>query len=155
MEGWKAIKRLGEGQKTKGQPQVEMKYVDELREKCYEAMNDDLASPMVISHLFDACRVINTVVDRKASITAEVATALAELFHTFAFDILGLTEDSGNSNKAREEAFGAVVDMLLEQRNQAKAEKNWALSDQIRDRLAALGFDIKDTKDGSTWTLNK
>ena len=155
MEGWKAIKRLAEGQKVKGQPQVEMKTVDELREKCYEAMNDDLASPMVISHLFDACRIINTVTDKKASITAEVAASLAELFHTFAFEILGLTEEIGNSNKAREDAYGAVVNMVLEQRNQAKAEKNWALSDKIRDDLASLGFEVKDTKDGSTWTLNK
>ena len=132
-----------------------MKYVDELREKCYEAMNDDLNSPIVISHLFDACKVINTVLDKKASITAEVAQALTEVFRVFAFDILGLKEDSGQSNKAREEAFGAVVNMLLEQRQQAKADKNWALSDKIRDELAALGFDVKDTKDGFAWTLNK
>ncbi len=155
MDAWKALKRLTDGQKTKGQPQVEMKYVDELREKCYEAMNDDLASPMVISHLFDACRTINTVIDRKASITAEVVAALTEVFSTFAFDILGLQEETGNSNKAREEAYGAVVNMLLEQRQQAKADKNWALSDKIRDDLAALGFEVKDTKDGFTWSLNK
>ena len=155
MDAWKALKRLADGQKTKGQPQVEMKYVDELREKCYEAMNDDLASPMVISHLFDACRTINTVIDRKASITAEVVAALTEVFSTFAFDILGLQEETGNSNKAREEAYGAVVNMLLEQRQQAKADKNWALSDKIRDDLAALGFEVKDTKDGFTWSLNK
>ena len=155
MEGWKALKRLADGQKTKGQPQVEMKYVDELRQKCYEAMNDDLASPMVISHLFDACRTINTVLDKKASITAEVAAALTEVFSTFAFDVLGLTAETGNASKAREEAYGAVVDMLLEQRTQAKADKNWALSDKIRDDLAALGFEVKDTKDGYSWTLNK
>ena len=155
MDAWKALKRLADGQKTKGQPQVEMKYVDELRKKCYEAMNDDLASPMVISHLFDACRTINTVIDRQASITAEVVAALTEVFSTFAFDILGLREETGNSNKAREEAYGAVVNMLLEQRQQAKADKNWALSDKIRDDLAALGFEVKDTKDGFTWSLNK
>jgi cysteinyl-tRNA synthetase len=57
MDGWKTLKRLADGQKVKGQPQIEMAYVDELRTKCYEAMNDDLASPLVISHLFDACRV--------------------------------------------------------------------------------------------------
>ena len=155
MEGWKTLKRLSEGQKVKGQPQVEMKQVDELREKCYEALNDDLNSPIVIGHLFDACRIINTLADKKASITAEVAQALAEVFHTFAFDILGLTEDTGATSKAREEAFGAVVNMLLEQRQQAKAEKNWALSDKIRNDLAALGFEVKDTKDGYSWTLNK
>ncbi len=155
MDAWKALQRLAEGQKVKGQPQVEMKYVEELRQKCYDAMNDDLASPMVISHLFDACRVVNTLLDKKASITAEVAQALIQVFHTFAFDILGLTVDTGASNKEREAAFGAVVNMVLEQRQQAKAEKNWALSDKIRDDLAALGFEVKDTKDGQTWTLNK
>ena len=155
MDAWKALQRLAEGQKVKGQPQVEMKYVEELRQKCYDAMNDDLASPMVISHLFDACRVVNTLLDKKASITAEVAQALIHVFHTFAFDILGLSVDTGASNKEREAAFGAVVNMVLEQRQQAKAEKNWALSDKIRDDLAALGFEVKDTKDGQTWTLNK
>ena len=59
------------------------------------------------------------------------------------------------SNKAREQAYGAVVDMVLQQRQQAKAEKNWALSDKIRDDLAQLGFEVKDTKDGFAWTLNK
>ncbi len=155
MEGWKNLGRLQEGQKTKGQPQVEMAQVDELREKCYEAMNDDLNSPIVISHLFDACRLVNTVLDRKASITPEVAQALATVFRTFAFDILGLREETDVSNRKREEAYGAVVDMVLRQRQQAKAEKNWALSDQIRDQLAELGFEVKDTKDGFAWTLNK
>ena len=155
MEGWKNLRRMAGGQKVKGTPAVEAAYVEQLRQHCYDAMNDDLASPLVISHLFDACRTINTVIDKKASITAEVAASLAEVFRTFAFDILGLKEDAAQGNKAREEAFSAVVDMLLQQRIQAKAEKNWALSDKIRDDLAALGFDVKDTKDGCTWTLNK
>ena len=139
----------------KGQPWVEMQYVDTLRQNCYDAMNDDMASPMVISHLFDACRVLNTIIDKKASIKEDVVAALAEVFHTFAFEILGLSEEKDGSNKAREEAFGKVVDIVLEQRQQAKAEKNWALSDQIRDNLSALGFEVKDTKDGFTWSLNK
>ena len=110
---------------------VEMKYVDELRQKCYDSMNDDLNTPIVIS-----------------------LEALKQLFHTFVFDILGLKkEEDGNS--AREEAFGKVVDMLLEQRAKAKANKDWATSDAIRDNLAALGFEIKDSKDGATWKLNK
>lgn len=155
MEGWRNLKRLAEGQKVKGQAFIEMKYVEELREKMYEAMNDDMNSPIVISHLFDACRVINQLINRQASIQAETAAALSDLFGTFTFDILGLCEDTANGNKQREEAFGHVVDMLLEQRQQAKADKNWALSDQIRDNLAGLGFEIKDTKDGFAWTLNK
>ena len=155
MEGLKNLRRFLDGQKVKGQPAVEMRYVDDLRQKLYDAMNDDLNSPIVISHLFDACRVVNTLVDKKAGIKAEVAQALLTLMDTFTHEVLGLDEETGGTNKAREEAFGAVVDMLLEQRQQAKAEKNWALSDQIRDRLAQLGFEVKDTKDGFAWTLNK
>ena len=117
-------------------------------------MGDDLNSPIVISHLFEACRVVNTIVDKKATIGREALEALSDVFHTFAFDILGLKEEAGNGN-AREEAFGQVVDMLLEQRMIAKANKDWATSDKIRDRLAALGFEVKDTKDGFTWRLNK
>jgi cysteinyl-tRNA synthetase len=117
-------------------------------------MNDDLNTPIVISLLFDACRVINTIVDKKATITDDVLEALKQLFHTFVFDILGLKKEEGG-NSAREEAFGKVVDMLLEQRAKAKANKDWATSDAIRDNLAALGFEIKDSKDGATWKLNK
>ena len=79
---------------------------------------------------------------------------LKSVFHLFVFDILGLKAEAEN-NAAREEAYGKVVDMLLEQRMQAKANKDWATSDKIRDNLAALGFEVKDTKDGFTWKLNK
>ena len=150
MEGVANLKRITP---TAG-GSVGMAYVDELRRKCYEAMDDDLNSPIVISHLFDACRVINTVVDRKATMSADVLAALSEVFHTFAFDILGLKEETGGGS-GREEAFGTVVDMLLEQRMIAKANKDWATSDKIRDIQAALGFEVKDTKDGFTWKLNK
>ena len=150
MEGIANLKRITP---TAG-GSVEMAYVDELRRKCYEAMNNDLNSPIVISHLFDACRVINTVVDQKATMAGDVLAALTEVFHTFAFDILGLKEETGGGS-GREEAFGKVVDMLLEQRMIAKANKDWATSDKIRDNLAALGFEVKDTKDGFTWKLNK
>lgn len=150
MEGIANLKRIT----PSAQGSVEMSYVDELRRKCYDAMNDDLNSPIVISHLFDACRVINTVVDKKATMTKETLDALSEVFHTFAFDILGLKEETGGGS-GREEAFGKVVDMLLEQRMIAKANKDWATSDKIRDNLAALGFEVKDTKDGFTWKLNK
>ena len=76
--------------------------------------------------------------------------------HTFIFDLLGLKEGNGEGgNEAREEAYGKVVDMLLEQRMKAKQNKDWATSDLIRDRLADLGFEVKDTKDGFNWKLNK
>ncbi|MBR6628676.1 MAG: cysteine--tRNA ligase [Bacteroidaceae bacterium] len=126
-----------------------------LRAKCYEAMNDDLNTPIVISHLFDAARIINQAIDKKATLSAADLAELKEVFVLFLFDILGIKAEQGGNNSGREEAFGKVVDMLLEQRAIAKANKDWATSDKIRNELAALGFEIKDTKDGCTWKLNK
>ncbi len=129
-------------------------YAEELKQKCYEALDDDFNSPIVISHLFDACRTINQLVDRKQTITPSGLEALRQTLNVFVHDILGLrTEAQGGSQ--REEAFGAAVDMLLELRAKAKAAKDWATSDAIRDRLAELGFEVKDTKEGATWRLAK
>lgn len=131
------------------------KVVKELRQKCYDAMNDDLATPLVISHLFEACSVVNKLIDHKAIICAECLDELKHTMRLFAFDILGLTDDKGSSNEAREEAFGKVVDMVLELRSKARANKDWATCDQIRDALKAAGFEVKDTKDGCVWKLSK
>lgn len=128
--------------------------VKTLRAECYEAMNDDLNSPIVIAHLFDGARMINNIIAGNDTITAEDLKELKETFHLFCFDILGLKEEN-TSNEEREAAFGKVVDMLLEERIKAKANKDWATSDKIRDELTALGFAIKDTKDGCEWKLNK
>ena len=132
------------------------KVVTELRQKCYDAMNDDFATPQVISYLFEACTTINKLVDHKATICADCLKELKEVMHLFAFDILGLkSQESGDRSQEREEAYGKVVDMVLELRAKAKADKDWATSDKIRDELAAAGFEVKDTKDGVTWKLNK
>ena len=134
------------------------KVVKALRQKCYDAMNDDFATPQVISYLFEACTVINKLVDHKATICADCLKELKEVMHLFAFDILGLqnrSQESGTRSQEREEAFGKVMEMVLELRAKAKAEKDWATSDKIRDELAAAGFEVKDTKDGVTWKLNK
>ena len=136
------------------------KVVKSLREKCYDAMNDDFATPQVISYLFEACTIINKLIDHKATICADCLNELKDTMHLFTFDILGLStlgsqRSSGGGSEAREEAFGKVVDMVLELRAKAKAEKDWATSDKIRDELAAAGFEVKDTKDGVTWKLNK
>ena len=131
------------------------KFVAELRQKCYDAMNDDLMTPAVISNLFEACHLVNTIVDHKAQISADDLQELTDTMKLFAFDILGLQNERGANNEAREEAYGKVVDMVLDLRAKAKAEKNWAVSDQIRDSLAAAGFQVKDTKDGVTWKLDR
>ncbi len=133
---------------------ITLDYVKELEAKCYEAMDDDLNTPIVISHLFDACRVVNQLIDKKQTITPDALTKLKEVFHTFSFDILGLKAET-DGNAAREESFGKAIDLLLEVRAKAKAAKDWSTSDQIRDELAAYGFEVKDTKDGATWKLNK
>ena len=136
------------------------KVVKSLREKCYDAMNDDFATPQVISYLFEACTTINKLIDHKATICADCLNELKDTMHLFTFDILGLStlgsqRSNGGGSEAREEAFGKVVDMVLELRAKAKAEKDWATSDKIRDELDAAGFEVKDTKDGVTWKLNK
>ncbi len=125
-----------------------------LRAQCAEAMNDDLNTPIVISHLFDATRAINNVIAGNNTISADDLKELKEVFHLYMFDILGLKEETGSSD-GREAAYGKVVDMLLDQRMKAKANKDWATSDLIRNELTALGFEIKDTKDGFEWKLNK
>ena len=129
--------------------------VKSLRQKCYDAMNDDFATPQVISHLFEACTMVNKLVDHKGTICAEGLKELSDTMRLFAFDILGLREEAAETSQEREQAFGKVVDMVLELRAKAKADKDWATSDKIRDALAAAGFEVKDTKDGAVWKLNK
>ena len=131
------------------------KFVKAFRQRCYEAMNDDLQTPLVISYLFEACHLINTLLDHKAEICADCLKELGDAMNLFAFDLLGLKNEKGDNNVAREEAYGKVVDMVLDLRAKAKADKDWTTSDKIRDALAAAGFEVKDTKDGVTWKLNK
>ena len=128
--------------------------VGALRQRCYDAMNDDLATPVVISNLFEACAGINKVVAHQAEISEADLAELRKVMTLFTSDILGLRNDKSADNSAREEAFGKVVDMVLELRAKAKAAKDWTTSDHIRDELAAAGFEVKDTKDGVTWKLN-
>ena len=123
-----------------------------LREKCYDAMNDDLNSPIVISHLFDAARIINSVKDGKETLTQEDIYELQNVFQLFLFDILGM-KDEASAEGDSYEAFSKAVDLLLSIRQQAKANKDWATSDKIRNELTAMGFEIKDTKDGAEWRL--
>ncbi len=108
-------------------------------------------TPIVISYFFEACKAINTVSDGKGTISANDLNELKSLFKTYLMDILGLRlEVSGDSHN---DAYKGAVDLLLEIRKQAKANKDWATSDKIRNELTALGFNVKDTKDGYEWSL--
>ena len=150
LEGWRRVADL----KGTNTSTVTAEIAD-LEQKCYDALNDDLNTPIVIAHLFEAVGIINRVADGHATATAADIDALKALFQTFLFDILGMrpeAADLGGDEKALEPYRGAV-DLLLQVRAEAKAKKDWATSDLIRDRLAALGFNVKDTKSGVEWSV--
>ncbi|MCL2597648.1 MAG: cysteine--tRNA ligase [Paludibacter sp.] len=125
--------------------------VSGLREKCEDAMADDMNTPIVIAHLFDAMREINKIFDGNATISAADLEELKSVFDIFINKILGIKieNDSGKSY----EAYRKAVDLLLEIRLQAKTNKDWATSDKIRNALTDYGFTIKDTKDGYEWSV--
>jgi cysteinyl-tRNA synthetase len=150
MQGLKDIKRV---QPAKGSsPEVE-KYVKELPQRLYDAMNDDLQTPIVISELFEACHQVNLLVDRKAKISQADLDKLAETMRLFTVDILGLTNATGGASSEKDKALDKVMQMVLEMRAKAKAEKDWATSDKIRDELSEAGIIVKDTPDGAVWEL--
>ena len=122
-----------------------------LRAKCEEAMNDDLNTPIVISYLFEALKAINLVHDGKATISADDLEELQSVFKLFVEDLLGLKVETAATGT--NEAYKQAIDMLLNMRLEAKRNKDWATSDKIRNELTALGFEIKDTKDGFEWKL--
>ena len=123
-----------------------------LKERAYAALNDDLNTPIVIAELFDAARIINSVHHKQATITAEDLEELRTSYRLFLHDLLGL-RDERLSEGASSEAFKGAIDLLLSLRQEAKSRKDWATSDKIRDELTALGFVIKDTKEGTEWSL--
>ncbi|MCR5192814.1 MAG: cysteine--tRNA ligase [Bacteroidales bacterium] len=120
------------------------------RQLCYDAMNDDMNTPIVISHLFDAAKTINTVNDHKATLTKDDIDELTSLFQTFVFDVMGLRDEASTDNTA---LIDGLMQMILDVRATAKANKDWATSDKIRDSLGQLGIAVKDGKDGATWEL--
>ncbi len=148
MNGLKDLKRI---QPAKGSSPEITAFVKELNNKLYAAMNDDMQTPIVISELFEACHQVNLLVDRKAKISADDLQALSHTMHLWIEDILGLinTNDNGGNNKALDK----VMQMVLDIRAKAKADKDWATSDKIRDDLNEAGIIIKDTPDGAIWEI--
>jgi cysteinyl-tRNA synthetase len=124
----------------------------DLERRCAEAMADDLNSPMVISALFDWVRTINQLAEGQQTISAEDLETLRAIVKRYVFDILGL-RDEKSAGASGNDMVSPLVEMLLEMRQQAKAEKNWALSDQIRNRLTEIGIRVKDRKDGYDWEI--
>ena len=142
---------------TETSPSLEGRDGVGLSSRCAEAMDDDLNTPFVIAALFDSVKAINTVHDGKGTISEADLNELREVWQTYAIDILGLrlgeNGDQPSAVSHQLSAFHGAVDLLLGIRLQAKQNKDWATSDKIRNELTALGFQIKDTKDGFEWSI--
>ena len=140
MDAWRALPEAG--------PMTPA--VEELKNKVEEALCDDMNTPVAIAHLFEAVKLINA-----GTLSAEDKAAMKQLFDDIVGGILGLVDDeAGQGSEKWEKALDGAMEIVLESRRKAREEKNWAESDRIRDRLAAAGISVKDTKEGATWSIN-
>lgn len=149
----KGMKKLFEAQKNiDALPTSDKSSVDfpALFDKCVEAMCDDFNTPMVIAHLFEITRLINLVADKKETITEADKQALKENFAIVFNDILGMKNEQADNSM---HIVDSLMQVILSLRKEARANKDWAKSDMIRDELAKAGIVIKDGKDGASWTM--
>ncbi len=144
MEGYARLQKL----KASDTSSIE---TSGLRAKCEEAMCDDLNTPIVIAHLFDAMKAINLAYDGKANISEIDLNELKSVYQLFIVDLLGLKTE--NQASGTNEAYKKAIDLLLNMRMEAKQNKDWVTSDKIRNELTAFGFEIKDSKDGFEWKI--
>ena len=121
----------------------------ELEQRCYTAMNDDLNSPVMIAELFEGVRLINSANDGKVALGEAAIARLKDLFHAMVFDVLGLKQEAAAAGD--DTAMDGLVKVFIQMRAEAKAKKDFAASDRLRDQLLALGIVLKDTKEGTTW----
>ncbi|WP_300976991.1 cysteine--tRNA ligase [Flavobacterium sp.] len=125
--------------------------IEDWKQLCYDAMNDDFNTPILIAHLFEGVRYINVIKDGKETITAEDLASFTTAIEAFVFEVLGLENEKiadGSNDKLE-----GTIQLLIDMRKQARENKNFALSDQIRDQLLALGIQLKDGKEGTTFSL--
>lgn len=122
------------------------------KQSCYDAMNDDFNSPILIAKLFDAVKVINGIKDGSISITETDKEEFKTTMNAFMFDILGLV-DAAPGNENGEEKLAGTIELLIKLRAEARVNKNFALSDQIRDQLQDLGIQLKDGKEGTSFSV--
>ena len=124
--------------------------INELEKNCYAAMDDDFNTPILIAHLFDGVRIINSVKDGKESLTASDLSKMQKLFSDFVTDILGLIspKESGGNDLTEE-----VMELVLKLRGNAKKNKDFSTADLIRDELDKAGIQIKDSREGSSWEI--
>ena len=123
-----------------------------IRESIYDALCDDLNTPIAIAQLFEVVRVVNTIKEKGAIIHSDDMALLSELFNDVTNDILGLKDEKVLSSNG--EVLTGVMELILEMRREAKQKKDFGTSDMIRQKLTDLGVQIKDTKEGTEWNLN-
>jgi cysteinyl-tRNA synthetase len=126
--------------------------VSEWKQKCYDAMNDDFNTPILIANLFDAAKFLNQVKDGSATVTKEDLKLLKQTLEIFTFDILGLVNVSKESTSS--DKLTGAVEILINMRKEARLNKDFALSDKIRDELAEAGIQLNDSREGTTFTTN-
>ncbi len=125
--------------------------IEDLEEKCHLAMNDDLNTPILVSHLFDGIKIIHSILDGKETISGPDIERLKVLYSNFVFGILGLKK--GNKEQVKSDLSSELIETILNLRLEAKRKKDFETSDQIRDFLIELGVEIKDKKDGFEWEI--
>jgi cysteinyl-tRNA synthetase len=139
-------RELGTGNR---EPGTVSKQISDLIQDSYAAMNDDFNSPVLIAQLFDALRIINTVKEGKEKLPENDLAALGEFYRTFMVDILGLVPEEQSGRK--DEIISGLMQTIIDIRAEARARKDFATSDEIRDKLLKVNIQIKDGKDGATW----
>ena len=152
MEALKTLSAISNQQSAEsGKQKAESDFnLNSWKEKCYDALNDDFNSPILISHLFEAVSFIFKLKDGKENITSEDLEELKTLMNAFVFDVLGLQNNEENNNSKLDQ----TLQVLIELRNQARKAKNFELSDQIRDKLLEQGIELKDGREGTSYVLN-
>jgi cysteinyl-tRNA synthetase len=121
------------------------------KQLCYDAMNDDFNTPILIAQLFEGVRFINLLKENKESISAADLEMLSTTMQSFAFDVLGLENQKATDNS--NDKLEGTINMLIDMRNKARADKDFAMSDLIRDQLLALGIQLKDSKEGTSFSI--
>ncbi len=129
--------------------------VSQLRNKCYEALNDDFNAPQAIAHLFDAVRIINSAYDKKDSLTKVDLQELKETFNIFLNEVFGLSATIVENQEQNTQIISGLMDLILDIRQQARKDKSWDTSDKIRDALNDLSIVVKDGKEGASWEVKK
>jgi cysteinyl-tRNA synthetase len=127
--------------------------VEGFRKACYDAMNDDFNSPVVIAQLFDAVRIINLIKEGKEKLSGEDLALLRQTYREFIVDILGLVPEEQSGRK--DELISGLMDTIIEIRQDARAKKDFQTSDQIRDKLLKINIQIKDGKEGASWEISE